>query len=85
MLEDSEVEGLLVRLDAPGDGVAWFDIYPSNKVGLDTIDNQKINSQPGDLLDVEEKDMKAQPGSACLISSDMGWDSVCMEFPLTLL
>lgn len=30
MLEDAEVDGSLVRLDAPGDGVVAFDIDPTD-------------------------------------------------------
>ncbi|KAH8428956.1 uncharacterized protein LDX57_006629 [Aspergillus melleus] len=44
VLEYSEIEGFLVRLNAPGDGVAGFDIHPTNKVGLDTSEDQKIGS-----------------------------------------
>jgi hypothetical protein len=34
MFEDAEVDGALVWLDAPGDGVVTFDIDPSDEVGL---------------------------------------------------
>ncbi len=34
MLEDAKVEGFLVRLDAPGDGMVGLDIDPSDEVGL---------------------------------------------------
>lgn len=34
MFEDAEVDGFLVWLDAPGDGVVAFDIDPSHEVGL---------------------------------------------------
>jgi hypothetical protein len=34
MLEDAKVEGFLVRLNAPGDGMARFDIDPTNKIRL---------------------------------------------------
>lgn len=34
MFKDAEVDGSLVRLDAPGDGVVTFDIDPSDEIGL---------------------------------------------------
>lgn len=34
VLKDAEVEGLLVRLDTPGDGMIRPDIDPADQIGL---------------------------------------------------
>lgn len=34
MLEDAKVDGALVRLDAPGDGVLALDVDPAHEIGL---------------------------------------------------
>jgi len=36
MLEDAEIQGFLMRLDAPGDSMVGFDIYPADQIRLDT-------------------------------------------------
>lgn len=42
MFEDAEVDGPLVWLDAPGDGVVAFDIDPSDEVGLSISNRIRI-------------------------------------------
>lgn len=37
VLEDPKVDGLLVRLDTPGDGVVRVDINPTYKVRLEIL------------------------------------------------
>lgn len=37
MLEDPEVDGLLVRLNTPGDRIFPFHGYPPNKIALDNV------------------------------------------------
>lgn len=43
MLEDAEIQGLLVRLDAPRDGVVTLDVDPSHEVRL----RGRSGRQPG--------------------------------------
>lgn len=44
MLEDAKIEGLLVRLDAPGNSMFFFDTDPSHEIGLDMGEKNRRQS-----------------------------------------
>lgn len=61
MLKDAEIQGFLMRLDAPGKSMVGFDVYPTDEVRLHT---NKITVN-NDTLTLEPQSMTAAPYLPC--------------------
>lgn len=61
MLEDAEIQGFLMRLDAPGEGMVGFDVYPADEIRLHTNKIPVSN----DTLTLEPQSMTAAPYLPC--------------------